>query len=115
VVCLVVVYVDDCLFVLALAQKAYKTYSFTYGKWNSSNYNTEDKVAGFLGIHMSKHEDGSIDLITQVVLIDRIHKAMGLENGRPKDTPTKYGDLPENKEGDPCNKIGVIQVSWAPC
>jgi hypothetical protein len=28
---------------------------------------------------------------------------MGLEIRRPKDTPTKYGDFTDKKEGDPCN------------
>jgi hypothetical protein len=67
------------------------------------DFNVEDDVAGFLGVLMKTHEDGSVEL-TQVGLIDRVLSTLGLSEARPKDTPAEYGALPENKEGDPCNE-----------
>ena len=99
VICLV--YVDDCL----LFAPDTKDIDDMFVKLRASglDFNVEDDVAGFLGVLMKTHDDGSVEL-TQVGLIERVLTTLGLMAGRPKDTPAEYGALAENQDGDPCNE-----------
>jgi hypothetical protein len=74
-------------------------------------------VAGFLGVHVVKNPNGSIEL-TQVGLTDRIIGALGLEQDKStgKSTPADYGCLVTNADGDPCDEtfnyrsvVGMMQ------
>jgi hypothetical protein len=62
--------------------------------------NIEDNVAGFLGILMSKQQDGPIELL-QTGLIDRILKVMGLEELHKKSTPSEVRPLGKDENGEP--------------
>jgi len=62
----------------------------------------EDDVAKFLGVHIDRRDDGTIEL-TQTGLIDCIIDALGLDGATPKKMPTECGALALDKEGDPCN------------
>ena len=68
---------------------------------NKFMLNIESDVAGFLGILMKKHEDGSIELL-QEGLIKRILKVTGLEDSTGKTTPAEAKPLMKDKNGQPC-------------
>jgi hypothetical protein len=60
----------------------------------------EDDVAGFLGVHIDRNDDGKI-LMTQMGLTDRIVKALNIGDKPCKKTPAVYGCLGKDKCGDP--------------
>jgi hypothetical protein len=62
----------------------------------------EDNVAGFLGVDISRQDNGDITM-TQTGLIERIVEALGLTHGNVKETPAAQGTLPKNEDGPPCN------------
>ena len=99
--CVCVVYVDDCLFfaknqsIIDNVIEGIREVFMALEK--------EDDVAGFLGVKLTKHEDGRIEM-TQTGLIKRIINAMGLDNSNPKGTPTIEGTLPKDLNGEPCNE-----------
>ena len=68
--------------------------------------NIEDDVAGFLGIKMRKHDDGSIELL-QTGLVDHILWVMGLEEAAAKTTPAETTCLVADKDGPSCQEKSV--------
>ena len=64
----------------------------------------EDDTAGFLGIDMHRDSDGVIEL-TQTGLIDRVIRALGLDNGQvhPKFTPASGDPLVKDLDGAPAD------------
>ena len=73
--------------------------------------NVKDDVAGFLGVLLTKNEDGTITL-KQTGLIQRILTAMGLKNCNSTRTPTQKAALPVGKGGkgfaEPYNYASVV-------
>ena len=98
-ICLV--YVDNCLF--------YSTARATINadldllKQQSLDFNIEDSVAGFLGVHLHRNEETGAIHMTQVSLIDRILAALDLEDCNPNATPAPTDPLPKDAEGDTFN------------
>jgi hypothetical protein len=68
--------------------------------------NIKEDVAGFLGVHVGKNPNGSIEL-TQVGLTDRIIGDLGLEQDKStgKSTPAEYGCLGTNADDKPCDEM----------
>ena len=97
-----VAYVDDCLF-FAKDEADIDALLEDMKKPNPNKFllNIEDDVAGFLGILMKKHEDGSIELL-QTGLIDRILKVTGLDESADKYTPAENKPLLKDENGSPC-------------
>ena len=62
----------------------------------------ENDVAGFLGVHINKKEDGSIELL-QTGLIERIIRALNLEDRPGKSTPAEFGALDKDIGGEERN------------
>jgi hypothetical protein len=62
----------------------------------------EDDAAGFLGVKMTKTEDGLIEM-KQTGLIDRIVEALGLDSkmATPKYTPAEATPLTRDEDGEP--------------
>jgi hypothetical protein len=60
----------------------------------------EDDVAGFLGVHIDRKDDGTI-LMTQMGLTDQIITALKIRDKPCKKTPTVYGCLGKDESGDP--------------
>ena len=98
VVCLV--YVDDTLF-YAKDQADIDAVINDLRKCEM-DLEEEDDVAGFLGIHINRKNDGTIEL-TQTGLIDRIVSALNLEDRSPKETPAEFGALPKDIGGETRN------------
>jgi len=100
-----VCYVDDCLF--------FARYQVDIGKVIASLQDenkpdqlllsVEDDVAGFLGILMTKKDDGTIELI-QTGLIDRIIRTMGLDASNAVRMPADRKPLGADKDGAPCEE-----------
>lgn len=79
----------------------------------------EDNVAGFLGVHIERSNDGTIHL-TQKGLIKRIIDALNVEQLSPTRIPAKRGVLPKDTDGDPPNGtfnyasvVGMLQYLQA--
>jgi Reverse transcriptase (RNA-dependent DNA polymerase) len=101
VICLC--YVDDCLFFAKDGCDIDNMIeSLRRAEPTKFDLNIEDDVAGFLGILMSKQQDGSIELL-QTGLIDRILKVMGLEESHEKSTPSEVRPLGKDENGEPCS------------
>ena len=62
----------------------------------------EEDVAGFLGVHINRKDDGTIEL-TQTGLIARIISALNLEDRHGKETPAEFGALPKDIGGETRN------------
>ena len=60
----------------------------------------EDDVAGFLGVHIDKKADGTIEL-TQKGLIQRILRSLDVKKKTTKRTPAVFGALGLDPEGEP--------------
>jgi hypothetical protein len=102
VICLC--YVDDCLFFAKKDTDIDNVIeSLRRPEPTSFDLNIEDDVAGFLGILMQRHQDGSIELI-QTGLIDRILKITGLADSHDKYTPSETKPLGKDENGDPCSE-----------
>ena len=78
-------------------------------------FDEEDDVAGFLGVHIDRRSDGSIEL-TQKGLISNIVTALNIDKLSPSRTPAKVGFLSKDKDGDPAecsfnyaSVIGMMQ------
>jgi hypothetical protein len=79
----------------------------------------ESNVAGFLGVHIERLENGSLHL-TQIGLIKRILESLNVEKLTPVRVPAARGVLPKDEEGDPPNGlfnyasvIGMLQYLQA--
>ena len=64
------------------------------------NLEIEDDVAGFLGVHIERRNDGTINM-TQVGLTDRIITALNIGNMHAKRTLTEFGCLGKDEWGIP--------------
>jgi histone deacetylase 1/2 len=111
VVCLV--YVDDTL----LFAKDMKDIDDIIAALQAAGMEleVEDDVAGFLGVHIDRRDDGTIHL-TQKGLIARIIQALNIGDLSSKHTPAEQGCLGSDPEGDPPNStfsypsvIGMLQ------
>ena len=67
-------------------------------------FNVEDDVAGFLGVHIEKREDGTIHL-TQTGLIKRIVEALNIDHLPPKRTPARTEILGTDPNGEPSQAL----------
>jgi hypothetical protein len=67
--------------------------------------NIEEDVTGFLGVHVGKNPNGSIEL-TQVGLMDIITGALALEQDKSmvKSTPAQYGCIGTNADDEACDE-----------
>ena len=79
----------------------------------------EDSVAGFLGVHIDRMDDGRLHL-TQKGLISRIIEAMAIEHLPVTKVPAKRGVLPKDEDGEPPNGnfnyasvVGMLQYLQA--
>jgi hypothetical protein len=79
--------------------------------------NIKEDVAGFLGVHVGKNPNGSIEL-TQACLMDRIIGALGLEQDKStgKSAPAEYGCLGTSADDEACDEsfnyrsfVGMMQ------
>jgi hypothetical protein len=97
------VYVDDTL--LFSPKQEYINEILLKLKVKCLDLNIEEDVAGFLGVHVGKSPNGSIEP-TQVGLMDRIIAALGLEQDKytGKSTPAEYGCLGTNKDNEACDE-----------
>ena len=95
VICLV--YVDDTLFYA----KDVKDIDEVIAGLRKAQMDLEEEsdVAGFLGVHIKNNSNGTIEL-TQTGLIDRIIKALNLEDRPGKETPAEFGALPKDVNGE---------------
>jgi len=113
VICLV--YVDDCL--LYSPDSRYIDETLKTLREQGMELETEDNVAGFLGVHIERHGD-HIEL-TQKGLISRILDALGSHNLKTATTPATE-PLAMDKEGDPgtatynyASVVGMLQYLQA--
>jgi Reverse transcriptase (RNA-dependent DNA polymerase) len=110
VICLI--YVDDTLF---FAPKQEYIDAVLDKLQQSMTLNVENDVAGFLGVHIQRHDNGTIEL-TQKGLIERCIAALDVESLPVKKTPAEYGCLGSDKNGDPAqgtysyaSVVGMLQ------
>ena len=89
VICLV--YVDDTLFYARNVKDIDEIIIKLRDQYNME-LEEENDVAGFLGVHINKKENGSIELL-QDGLIERIIRALNLEDRPGKSTPVEFGTL----------------------
>ena len=97
-----ITYVDDCLFAAPHGGDI-ETMIERLRDECEMELSVESDVAGFLGVHIERKADGTIELI-QTGLIDRIIRAMGLEDANIKRTPAVIGALPKDADGAACNE-----------
>jgi len=98
VICLV--YVDDTLF-FARDQKDIDKVAEALKKLKM-DFTIEDDVAGFLGVHIDRRPDGTIEM-TQKGLIDRIIDALSIDHLGPRTTPADVAPLGKDPEGAPAD------------
>ena len=102
-------YIDDCIFFSKDNEQLEKEVQDI--KDAELDLNAEDDVAGFLGVLLTRNEDGTI-LLTQTGLIQRILDAMGLENCNSTRIPAQQAALPLDKEGEnltePYNYASIV-------
>jgi hypothetical protein len=96
-------YVDDTLFFSP--KQEYIDEILLKLKAKGLYLNIKEDVAGFLGVHVGKNPNGSIEL-TQVGLTDRIIGALGIEQDKStgNSTPAEYGCLGTNTDDEPCDE-----------
>ena len=100
--CIVITYVDDCLFFARDISEIDKVISQL--RKQGMTLNKEEDVAGFLGINISKLPSGDIEM-SQTGLIDRIISALGLEDANPKHTPASITPLSKDVDGEQAEGI----------
>ena len=88
-------YVDDCVFFSKDNEMLEKVVQDI--KDAELDLNVEDDVAGFLGVLLTKNDDGTISL-TQTCLIQRILDALGLKECNSTKTPAQKAALPLDKD-----------------
>ena len=98
-----IVYVDDCCFYSPKEEYIDRLLEDLKVKCGL-DLNVENDVAGFLGVHIDRKEDGKLEL-TQKGLIERIIKALGLDNTSNKaSTPAESRALSADVEGAACQE-----------
>jgi hypothetical protein len=95
-----VAYVDDILF--WATDEAYINELGSKLREQGLLLEQEDDAAGFLGVKMTKTEDGNIEM-KQTGLIDRVVEALGLDSkmATPKWTPAEGTPLTRDEDGEP--------------
>ena len=101
VICLT--YVDDCLFFAREERDIDAVIDDLRNneKFQRFQLKVEDDVAGFLGILIKRHDDGTIELL-QEGLIDRILTTLGLQESRSNTTPAESKTLGKDENGEEC-------------
>jgi hypothetical protein len=100
-----VTYVDDCLFFSHSEEKIHAVLKdLKLANPTSFQLNIEDDVAGFLGIHLEKQEDGLIEL-KQTGLIDWILHMMNMEDCCEATRPAENGTIGKHKHGKDCQEM----------
>ena len=98
-----IIYVDDCCFYSPREEYIDKLMDDLREKCGL-DLNVEDDVAGYLGVHIDKREDGKLEL-TQKGLTERIIKALGLEStSNVAATSAEKRALGGDKDGPPCQE-----------
>jgi len=97
-----IVYVDDTLFFSP--KEEYIEEVITGLKSCELELEVENSVAGFLGVHIDRREDGTIKL-TQEGLVKRIIEVLKINDKPRKFTPAAAEPLSKDLEGDPPNGI----------
>lgn len=93
-----VVYVGDCIFAGPFVNDIYSMLDDL--RKDNLSLHVESDVAGFLGVDIHPHGDGSIEL-PQVGLIDRIIAALHLDYAiYLKKMPAAFGALPKDANGE---------------
>ena len=104
-----VCYVDDCIFFSKESERLAKIVDNINDA--EMDLNVEDDVAGFLGVLLTRQEDGTIAL-TQTGLIERIIDALGLQDCNSTRTPSQKAALSLDKGGakfsEPYNYASVV-------
>jgi hypothetical protein len=110
----VATYVDDCLL---FGNDMKEINAIIAGIASEFDITVDDDVAGFLGIDLKYHENGSIEML-QIGLIERIITALGLEDdvSQGQRTPTAMDPLGSDKDGEPFSEsfnyrsvVGMMQ------
>lgn len=96
--CICLVYVDDTL--LFARSRADIDEVIAGLRKQDLDLEEEDDVAGFLGVLVNRHTNGSIELL-QEGLIQRVIDALQIDHLPPKKTPAKLGVLSSDPEGEP--------------
>ena len=94
---LVIVYVDDCIFV---GRDKKKIRAEIDKLKKDFHLDEEEDMAGFLGVQIEDLPDGG-KMLTQTGLTDRIIQALKLTDANTKETPAEYGALDKDKNGTP--------------
>ena len=100
VICLT--YVDDCLF-FARKREDIEAVVNSLDRKQGGDFDLgyeDSDVVGYLGIKMTKREDGSLELL-QPGLVERVLKTLGLEKSAGKPTPSNMGVLVPDVDGEP--------------
>ena len=98
-----IVWVDDCIF-FSPKEKYIDRLLHDLKHKCELDLNVEDDVAGFLGVHIARQEDGKIEL-TQKGLTERVIAALGLEStSNIAATPAETRALGADLEGAPCQE-----------
>ena len=102
VICLV--YVDDCLFYPPKEEYIDDLLDRLKNECKL-DLNYEDDVAGFLGVLMKRHDNGTIE-VTQKGLIERVIRALSLDHNASTSTrtPTENTALGSHVDGEPCKE-----------
>ena len=93
---MVLVYVDDCIFVSNDSRNIDREINKLKGRFDLDR---EDDMAGFLGVAIDTDQYGH-KVLTQTGLIDRVLLLLGLEASKAKDTPAAYGALDSDPDGE---------------
>ena len=95
---MILIYVDDALVFFRNKDTSKKLFAEMRSKGLS--FEVEDSVAGFLGVHIERKEDGSI-LLTQKGLISRILETLNLTHDSVSSLERPASNyLPIDKDGD---------------
>jgi Reverse transcriptase (RNA-dependent DNA polymerase) len=100
-----VTYVDDCLFFFSHSEEKIDAVLEDLKSANPTSFqlNIEDDVAGFLGIHLAKQGDGSIEL-KQTGLIDWILHVVNMEDCCEVTMPVEKGTIGKDDQGQDCQE-----------
>ena len=95
--CICIVWVDDTL--LFAPEDRYIKEAIQKLRNQGMELESEDSVAGFLGVHIERDEVNQTMKLAQKGLTKRIIDALGVTRAKP--TPAKLEPLPIDAEGDP--------------
>jgi len=93
-------FVDDCLFFAPDASSIDAKIAMIRAQ--DMELDVEDDAAGFLGVDIARCDDGTIEM-TQNGLIERIIETAGIAADRVKYTPSQFGALGSEEDGEPAH------------